>query len=184
MFSSHDATDLRMAMKVTTEAVKLLFPDVSNISTDKLLRLMNTEDSEVILLDVRSEEEFKVSHLSKALLVNPETGDMEELMKLITEKGETAEEPITVVCYCSVGYRSSALAQKLHNELEKHGNQELKSKLVILNLEGSIFKWANEGKELEDHKGARTLFVHPYNMVWGRLLNSELRSYEPRDSHQ
>lgn len=37
--------------------------------------------------DVRSEEEFKVSHLSKALLVNPETGDMEELMKLITEKG-------------------------------------------------------------------------------------------------
>ena len=50
IFSSHDATDLRMAMKVTTEAVKLLFPDVSNISTDKLLRLMNTEDSEVILL--------------------------------------------------------------------------------------------------------------------------------------
>ena len=89
-----------------------------------------------------------------------------------------------MVCYCSVGYRSSALALKLHNELEKHGNQELKSKLVILNLEGSIFKWANEGKELEDHKGARTLFVHPYNVVWGRLLNSELRSYEPRDSHQ
>ena len=59
---------------------------------------------------------------------------------------------MTVVCYCSLGYRSSALAQQLAYELDKPVHQELKSKTVIYNLEGSILKWANERKDLEDNK--------------------------------
>lgn len=173
-----------MAMKATTEAVKLLFPDVSNISTSKLVKLMNANDSQVILLDVRSEKEFQVSHLCNAHLANPETNDVEQLIKLITETVMTSEGPTAVVCYCSLGYRSSALAQKLQYKMKKDIKEGLKSNLVLYNLEGSIFKWANEGRELEDHRGARTVVVHPYNAVWGRLLNAELRSYEPRECLQ
>ena len=91
-----------------------------------------------------------------------------------------SEDPVNVVCYCSVGYRSSALAQQLQYELEKPVYQDMKSKLVIYNLEGSIFKWANEGKDLEDNRGRKTVVVHPYN--WGKLLNAELLSYEPSES--
>ena len=98
--------------------------------------------------------------------------------------GASIGEPVTVVCYCSLGYRSSALAQQLAYELDKPVHQELKSKTVIYNLEGSIFKWANEGKDLEDNKGRKTVYVHPYNIVWGKLLNAELRSSEPCESRQ
>lgn len=89
-----------------------------------------------------------------------------------------------VVCYCSVGYRSSYLAQQLLCELDKPVYQELKSKVMVYNLEGSIFKWANEGKELEDNKGFKTVVVHPYNVIWGKLLNAELRCSEPRESSE
>lgn len=39
-----------MAMKLTTEAVKMRFPSVSNISTDELLQLLNAGNSKVVLL--------------------------------------------------------------------------------------------------------------------------------------
>ena len=100
-------------------------------------------------------------------------------MILSSPQGKTREDSVTVVCYCSVGYRSSALAQQLQYELEKPVYREMKSKIMIYNLEGSIFKWANEGKDLEDNRGKKTIVVHPYNLIWGKLLNAELRSSEP-----
>ena len=33
----------------------------------------------------------------------------------------------------------------------------------VLNMEGSIFKWANEDKALVDHKNEPTKFVHPFS---------------------
>ena len=39
-----------MAMRVTTEAVKMRFPNVSNISTDELFQLINDDNSKVVLL--------------------------------------------------------------------------------------------------------------------------------------
>ena len=43
------------------------------------------------------------------------------------------------------------------------------------NLEGSLFKWANEGRHMRDKMDRPTVFVHPYNAVWGTLLKPELR---------
>lgn len=98
--------------------------------------------------------------------------------------GGSCENVVNVVCYCSVGYRSSYLAQQLLCELDKPVYQELKSKVVVYNLEGSIFKWANEGKDLEDNRGRKTIVAHPYNVVWGKLLNAELRCSEPSESNE
>ena len=39
-----------MAMKLTTEAVKMRFPGVSNMSTDELLQLIRQESSKLLLL--------------------------------------------------------------------------------------------------------------------------------------
>ena len=62
----------------------------------------------------------------------------------------------TVVVYCSVGYRSSRLAE----ELRARGFEN------VFNLEGSLFQWANEGRPL--YRGEeRVDQAHPYDEEWG-----------------
>ena len=69
----------------------------------------------------------------------------------------------TVVFYCSVGVRSSALAESVKADLLAAGTKE------VVNLEGGIFGWHNQSRPLVDKSGPTT-FVHPYNAYWGRLL--------------
>ena len=40
---------------------------------------------------------------------------------------------------------------------------EILFSVQVLNMEGSIFKWANEGKPLVDDKNEPTNFVHPFS---------------------
>lgn len=56
---------------------------------------------------------------------------------------------------------------------------EPKPDVQVYNLEGSIFKWANEGRPLVDPTGNTAKLCHPYSAVWGKLLNKELRSNSP-----
>jgi hypothetical protein len=44
---------------------------------------------------------------------------------------------------------------------------------AVFNLQGSIFKWANEGRPLIANDRAVHV-VHPYNERWGVLLNPQL----------
>ena len=53
------------------------------------------------------------------------------------------------------------------------------SSVTVYNLEGSIFKWANEKRPMIDNQGKRTVFCHPYSTVWGRFLNSDYRKWTP-----
>ena len=46
----------------------------------------------------------------------------------------------------------------------------------VYNLEGSLFKWANEGRPMVDSNGQPVTKVHPYNAVFGKFLNKELRA--------
>ena len=47
--------------------------------------------------------------------------------------------------------------------------------MSFFNLEGSLFKWANESRQMTNSEGCETKFAHPYNAVFGKLLNSDLR---------
>jgi 3-mercaptopyruvate sulfurtransferase SseA len=77
--------------------------------------------------------------------------------------GVSKETPL--VTYCSVGYRSGALATKLRAA----------GFTSVRNLEGSIFQWANEHRSLvREDKPVAT--VHPYSGLWGRLLNDDVRA--------
>ena len=49
------------------------------------------------------------------------------------------------------------------------------SKLDIYNLEGGIFQWACEQREIVNDKGEKVNTVHPYNSLWGKLLPAQLR---------
>ena len=46
----------------------------------------------------------------------------------------------------------------------------------VYNLEGSIFQWANENRELvTGNNNKKAEKVHTYNKLWGLLLNDETR---------
>lgn len=49
------------------------------------------------------------------------------------------------------------------------------NKLDIYNLEGGIFQWACEQREIVNSKGEKVNTVHPYSSFWGKLLPTQLR---------
>ena len=143
------------------QLVRRKFPKVPLLSVPELKAwLDDTSRQRPVLIDVRGRREFDDSQLSGAL--HAETLSA----ALLLLEGRPKEVPIVV--YCSVGYRSGAIAAGL---IERGYTQ-------AKNLEGSIFEWANSG--LPIYQGARLATkVHPYNSSWGRLLNRELWSLEP-----
>jgi rhodanese-related sulfurtransferase len=133
--------------------IKFQYPRVRHITTDELAaRLVSDTTVAPILLDVREPDEFKVSHLRGAFLT-PKLSDALEVLREI-------EKNHPVVVYCSVGYRSSELAEQLQEN--GYGN--------VYNLKGSIFQWANEGRPVVADS-TQVYRVHPYDNEWGSLLD-------------
>jgi len=141
--------------------VRTKFPLVRQLQPAELAAWLKEEQRrKPILLDVRTQAEFQVSHLPGARRVEPDarTGNVEA----------TLDPNRPVVLYCSFGFRSSALAEKLM----KAGMTD------VFNLEGSIFAWANEGRPLE-RDGQPTSKVHPYNRTFGKMLLPNYRADVP-----
>ncbi|NJK88768.1 MAG: rhodanese-like domain-containing protein [Myxococcales bacterium] len=128
-------------------------PGVPWISADALERSW-TAGPVPVLLDVRTEAEFAVSHLRGAIRIDPEA----------PASAVQIPEGRPVIVYCSVGYRSAALGRRL----QARG-------VEVKNLEGGLFQWANDGRPLVSVSGTAKL-VHPYDAVWGRLLRPEARA--------
>ncbi|CAL4179440.1 unnamed protein product, partial [Meganyctiphanes norvegica] len=160
----------------------------------------NVMQKKIVLFDTRAQKEFLVSHLENAHWVGEETTDtqvvdlMKEYLKLednnqVEDTNDTPsvssvshgsdsydpERSIHFVCYCALGYRSSQLARKIQVALN---SENLMQKAFVHNLEGSIFKWANEGRPMINNDGNSTKFCHPYNTVFGLTLNKDLKKYE------
>lgn len=154
--SSNPVADL----KDVTDKITKDFSDVSRISTNDLADwLKDSSRKPPQLLDAREPAEYAVSHLPGAIQVAPDA-------QAAQLKGRVDfSKPLVV--YCSVGYRSSILARRLTAAGAKQ----------VVNLEGSIFKWANEARPLV-HGDAATHKVHPYNRKYGQLLVEGLDSKE------
>lgn len=147
-----------MSWPLVERMVSSSYPDVRQITTDSLARALDgAQDSAPVLLDVRTTDEYNVSHLEGAIRIDPETSDFSAL--------DSLRDGSPIVTYCSVGYRSAAMADRLR----KAGFSN------VSNLRGSIFQWANEGRPLY-RDGARVEKVHPYDKIWGRLLDPKLRA--------
>ena len=150
--------DNAMFWSMTLKMIRARFPTVARVSTDTLQSWLDEspQRENLLLFDVRESEEYAVSHLQGA---RP-APSKDEAQKAL--QGAPSDQRI--VLYCSVGYRSSELAQFLM----KKGYTE------VYNLEGSIFAWANEGRPV--YRGnERVKVVHPYDRIWGSLLKKSLR---------
>ncbi|MFN0120513.1 MAG: rhodanese-like domain-containing protein [Blastocatellia bacterium] len=134
------------------------FTEVRHLPATKLVEQLKGDPAQrPILLDAREPMEYNVSHLEGAVLAGTE----DEAFRIL--KDVPHDKPIVV--YCSIGYRSSELVERLMR----------KGFTNIANLEGSIFGWANEGRPV--FRGTQQVGkVHPFNPQWGRLLREDLRS--------
>ena len=95
------------------------------------------------------------------------------MRKHLGKDSHLADDEVDLVCYCSVGYRSSIIAEHILKLKEDGG---LPSRLQPVNLKGSIFQWASEGRDLtrveqrEDVSvETKVTTVHPFSRVWGAL---------------
>ena len=145
----------RLRPETLAPIIEVRFPDVEWVDTETLSQSMQAPESAApLLLDVRSEEEFAVSHLRGAVRVEP---GQRSFVSLPIDRGTT------VVVYCSVGYRSAAIVEALRAS----GVSDVR------NLTGGIFAWANEGRPV--FKNAQpAMTVHPYDQLWGFLLRDDL----------
>lgn len=141
--------------------IRSKYDDIDHISADSLsLWLESSSEQAPVLLDVREKKEYEVSHLPGAIQIDPNARKFKTLADL--------PKDTPIVAYCSVGYRSSEMARRL----KKAGFTN------VSNLEGSIFTWANESNPVFSDS-TEVYGVHPYNTVWGQLLQPKLRKYEP-----
>ncbi|KAM7436519.1 hypothetical protein ABFA07_013680 [Porites harrisoni] len=173
-----------MALRMIIGALKRAYPRVPVMTTDELQHLMKKTASQsgyrkLVLLDTREEKEFRVSRLANAIRLDPAETDLTKAMKMIHKEAGASQDPMAVVCYCAVGWRASIMSQRLLDELQKPENQDIKSSMEVYNLEGAIFKWANERKDLVDPDGKDTDSIHTFDRFWGMLVDKELRRVDP-----
>lgn len=131
----------------------LLSHSVPEITVDSL----NKIDS-VILLDAREINEFKVSNIKGARYVGYDNFSLTSVNSI--------PENAKIVVYCSVGYRSEKIAEKLI----KAGYTN------VSNLYGGIFDWVNKGNQVYCND-TETTKIHAYSKVWGKWLKKGEKIY-------
>lgn len=133
------------------------YPRVQVISPEELT-VEIARAGDLLLLDVRTHAEFRVSHIEGAIRVDPQAST-KSISALIKGLGS----PSLVVLYCSVGYRSTRMANRLQKILPPDSGVQL------YNLSGGVFLWHNEYRPLEDGQGP-TEYMHPYDAAHESLL--------------
>ncbi len=139
-------------------SLRIQFPEVRWITTRDLADWLEDRHRQPpVLLDVRTPDEWDVSHLPGAQRADHGTSAEAALSR--------ATADTDVVVYDAVGYRAAELATRLRVVGFTH----------VESLDGSIFKWANEHRPLvRDRDPVRR--VHPYTQFWGRLLLDDVRA--------
>jgi len=148
-----------LAFRIIKRLISRKFPSVEWVTIKDLAQWLNDPTKpQPILLDARTQPEYELSHLPQAKHIDPYHPNLEAI-------AASFSKDIPIVVYCSVGYRSARVAQKL----EQAGFDR------VYNLEGSIFQWANEGRSIYQN-GYLTTLVHPYDALWGKLLKPQHRA--------
>ena len=113
----------------------------------------------VRFLDAREKNEFEVSHINEAIQVGFDDFTLASVKDIPKDQ--------RIIVYCSVGYRSEKVAEKLRAAGYKN----------VANLYGGIFEWINEGYEVVGPAGTPTAKVHAYNTAWGVWLKRGEKVY-------
>ncbi len=116
-------------------------------------------DSSVVFLDAREPNEYGVSHLKNALHIGYDHFELSSVQHL--------DKQAPIIVYCSIGYRSEKIAQKL----KQSGFTN------VSNLYGGIFEWVNQNHPVYDGVG-KTTKIHAYSRSWGIWLKKGVKVYD------
>lgn len=136
---AQDKTFDEMVDRLIDRSVPLVYPADLNADTG------------VVFLDAREIREYEVSHLMDAIPCGYDHFQLDAVKDI--------PKDAQIVVYCSVGYRSEKIGEKLL----KAGYSN------VSNLYGGIFYWVNEGNPVY-RDGHPTTDVHAYNERWGKWL--------------
>lgn len=132
----------------------LLSHTVSEVSVESAVQ----QKDSVVFLDARAKQEFEVSHIAQAHWVGYDNFSTTQLPAITKDQ--------KIIVYCSVGYRSEKIAEKLENA----GFTD------VANLYGGLFEWVNQGNEVINEQGT-TQQVHAFDKIWGVWLKKGEKVY-------
>jgi len=135
----------------------LLSHSVPEVSVSQVKGMKN-----VLLLDAREWNEYQVSHIRNAMYVGYDQFEPGTLKSINKNQN--------IVVYCSVGYRSEKISEKL----KQTGFTD------VSNLYGGIFEWVNQENPVVDATGNETKNIHAYNKTWGVWLNKGNKVYDSK----
>ena len=133
----------------------LLSHSVNEINVQQADSLMKEE---AVFVDARERNEHQVSAIHGAVWVGYDT--------LNLSLTDTLDKSKPIVVYCSVGYRSEKVAEKIRDRGFSR----------VYNLYGGIFEWINQGYPVYK-SGGKTNQIHAYNRVWGIWLKKGEKVY-------
>lgn len=136
---------------------------LQKLVTDKVPKVSAREahaaKATVLFLDTRSKDEYNISHIEGARLIEYPHFSLHAVGDL------SKEQPLIV--YCSIGKRSGEIGEKLLSAGFTH----------VKNLYGGLFEWINQGYGVVDAEGRETDQVHTYSQSWGNWLKRGKKVY-------
>jgi rhodanese-related sulfurtransferase len=137
---------------------KMIQSTITNSTPQISVKQLAVNLNKYVILDAREPKEYTVSHLSNAVNIGYDKIDFSAIKNVAKEQA--------IVVYCSIGYRSEKVSEKLIAMGFKQ----------VYNLYGGIFEWKNQGKKVVNSSG-ETNEVHAYSKVWGVWLKNGKKTY-------
>lgn len=146
-----------MAQSAYDDLLKTVYKNtVPQIKAAELRKKIQMEQN-LVILDTRSSEEFEVSHIPGASLVDYDNFKPQEVIRY--------DKNSKVIVYCTVGARSENIGEKL---LELGFTD-------VENLYGGIFQWVNEDGPIVNKNNQPTDSVHTYSWLWSHWLKKGVK---------
>ncbi len=144
MWPLSNETKHREVLRQMMEQNRRAFTEADEVDVVKVRELMGQK--KCVLVDVRTDVERQVSIIPGAI----STVEFEQNIKDYVGR--------SVVCYCTIGYRSAQYAEAM----KQRGHS-------IASFNGSIIAWCQAGQKLTTPEGRDTTRVHVYGPKWNLL---------------
>lgn len=144
--------------KVLDPKFDAMLHDLLNHSVPEVLPEDIKDNNEIVFLDTRLKKEFNTSHIKNATWVGFESFNLKKVKDIPKNK--------KIVVYCTVGYRSEKITEKLVKAGYKN----------VSNLYGGIFEWVHNNQVVVNKKGI-TEEIHTYDESWSQWLTKGIKKY-------
>ena len=137
---------------------EVMLDTLLNHNVKEILPNEISEKWDIVYLDSRNKKEYDVSHIDGAIWVGFSNFKLKRIKNIPKNK--------KIIVYCTVGYRSEKIAEKLVNAGYKD----------VYNLYGGIFEWVHQNKNITNIKGL-TNEVHTFDKEWAKWLDKGIKKY-------